>query len=100
MALTHLDKLPSYEEWKENNPVDARGIPLGQDEVQLRAGYAHYVMQQAQNVPQGFEKPRPDELEMVGSKLANFIADAQEVRSKEEVQSAYDQFYSISLLHD
>ena len=95
MALTHLDKLPSYEEWKENNPVDARGIPLGQDEVQLRAGYAHYVMQQAQNVPQGFEKPRPDELEMVGSKLANFIADAQEVRSKEEVQSAYDQFYSI-----
>ena len=95
MALTHLDKLPSYEEWKENNPVDARGIPLGQDEVQLRAGYAHYVMQQAQNVPQGFEKPRPDELEMVGSKLANFIADAQEVRSNEEVQKAYDQFYSI-----
>lgn len=46
-------------------------------------------------MPQGFEKPRPDELEMVGSKLANFIADAQEVRSKEEVQSAYDQFYSI-----
>ena len=95
MALTHLDKLPSYEEWKENNPVDPRGIPLGQDEVQLRAGYAHYFMQQAQNVPQGFEKPRPDELEMVGSKLANFIADAQEVRSKEAVQSAYDQLYSI-----
>jgi len=95
MALTHLDKLPSYEEWKENNPVDARGIPLGQDELQLRAGYAHYLLQQAKSPPKGFETPNSDELGMVGNKVANFIADALEERTDEGVAKAFDEFYSV-----
>ena len=92
MALTpaFLKSLPSYSEWKEDNPVDRLGRPIRADnEFNLRKGYADFV---EKSTPQA----TPDQRAMLREKDLKHLAESPEIESEEEFLAALKRYNAIS----
>lgn len=96
MALTELDKLLPYEEWKMSNPVDYRGLPLATNKMEerlLRAAYADYVRT---GTPQANIDERSMLNDLANSSIARVLEDETEEGLIKGVQTAYDDYYAVS----
>ena len=98
MALTQLNQLLSYDEWKEQSPVNHRGLAiLPDDDLELRFGYNDYVNKSYETgLESGKWQPfSPEENKYLKQKQYEFVSKHPSITSPESYIDALNKNYEV-----